>query len=1652
MRVALFLFVNTTMAKELKGKITLDTNAFVTALQNAARRLTEFNTAAAKPVIMPVSVDTKSAKAAFDTFHQAVKDKIQEPLELPPIKEPETPETFSIQEALRKAKEEAAKLQTALAEVAVQGGKGSGFYNSIATQLKQATAEADKLELALKEAGDQARTVAPPKASEAFTTSLRSAKDQAAQLQAEIAQIAVTQGKGSQAYADAVAKLKAANTEADKLESALKEAGEAAQDIEPPTSVFDGLTSQFKDAREQATAGGGIFGELANKVGQLASPIGLATAAAAALTAGLAATFTIGQEFETNLKSVSAVTGVTGAALDDIGNRARDLATTFGGSASEQLQVFQTTLSKIGPQLANDSEALSTFAANVNTLSKTDSALGAAGAVDALTGAMLQFGVNVDDSNEVAQESTRFINVLAASAAVGSASVSDVAQAIGVVGGTAKNANVTFEETNAALQVLASKSLVGSTAGTALTAVINKLQSASGPAADQLLAMGTSSQELGQILTTQGIGPAMDKLRGAMSSLGSDAEKNSFLVELFGETGLNAAAALLSGGQKLQEYTKGVTGTQDAFKQAEINMSTLSERISRATAAVQDIAIATYQAILPVINSIFSFIDSIYQQIAPVLDTIKTQVGDVFSNIFAVLRPIFAGIAALIGGSFVQALTVSISLLSGIASAISTFAQRVREAVEPIFQRLGALFGSAGDSALTLDTVIKGVGKTIEIFAGILAELGGFIAEVLVIPFQLLAGVIGNIVEFFESFTTSANQAKDEVKGTGQEVQKAAGFFTTLGNAILKIPAFLAGLRTAFIEIKNIIFEFGELITNVFSNGIEATFDKIFNLFADAGKKVGGGFNEGWNNALKSDEDKRKKEAEQSGKAVGDALVKGTVDAYNTLNAQLQKITADKPNLTDEQLKTTVTNYQTALQNALNLRQITQEQFKKLSDAADDLTKNSKDKEAGKNKEILDILSKQFEERKRQNDLVLAAYEIELKTQAAAEGRALNEEETRKIAEKKLALDRENLKAYEEIYKVVRDTNGILPKDVAIKGLNEGDVTKIKSDFVGLLKSLADQQINLSKIKFDDTNLKAELERIVSSIDLSKGFVQDAADLYSAPIDFIFDAVTGAALSQSEVWLQNAQKKVDALNNFIAEKEEQLRNSRSDEEQKALKAQLELAAKEVKASEKAISDERLRIKDSEEARRLALIDDENERELQEKLKSLRREFAETIKSTRAEGTERAAIQQRYLDREADLIEEYRRRNARGFVNSLSRAGEEAFTEIARVFAQPFKIEVDAEQAAEAAKQVEELRSQQDALIESLREGKISFQEYQEQIAALDGQIQDLEGNLPTFNLLEVVGERISEAFGSIADGLRKTVDTSVSEYEKYVAKISQLNEKLVAEVEGTAGYQQALVARNNAEQRAADITAGIYGTMAVATAASLGQMVAEQRPFLQAFVVSILDTLQAMVPVFTAMITGFSLASAESVATFGIAGIAKAAGITALLYAAVGAARAAVASSFGFKEGGYTGDGKRDDVKGVVHAGEIVFEQPLVRSQKNELLQLRTMLQQGVKMQDLLEAYKGTDIVIPKEYRPIELSMRNIVARTEHIPSTASNLNFNRLEKEVREMKDTLSSDLKTLKTSIKRTVGIDVHATVKDDRTIVDARLAALHRHIKGS
>ncbi len=296
-------------------------------------------------------------------------------------------------------------------------------------------------------------------------------------------------------------------------------------------------------------------------------------------------------EYEQSLANVGAITGQTGETLQGLGKDARALAVEFGTSATDQLASYQGILSKLGPGVAESSEALKLFATNVNILSASGGG-DAAQSMAALTDSMLQFGLISGDSLADAQASTDVINALAAGAQVGAAEVPEVTAAILNAGVAAKGANQSFESVNAAIQVLAVGGKKGAEAGVGLRNVFALMQKASGPAELAMTKLGTSSQELGEILTTQGLEAALAKLNSGFDGVGSAAEKNALLFQIFGAENASTAGILLDNTDKLRDFEDairaGQEGTGSAFEQAAQRMDTAQGTIDRARAFMQE--------------------------------------------------------------------------------------------------------------------------------------------------------------------------------------------------------------------------------------------------------------------------------------------------------------------------------------------------------------------------------------------------------------------------------------------------------------------------------------------------------------------------------------------------------------------------------------------------------------------------------------------------------------------------------------------------------------------------------------------------------------------------------------------------------------------------------------------------------------------------------------------------------------------------------------------------------------------------------------------------------------------------------------------------------------------------------------------------------
>ncbi|MDA6067994.1 phage tail tape measure protein [Flavobacterium sp. AC] len=296
-----------------------------------------------------------------------------------------------------------------------------------------------------------------------------------------------------------------------------------------------------------------------------------------------------GMDLSTSMYDLSAMTGVAGDKLKEIETYARKSAKTFGGSAADGAESYKLILGQLTPEIAKVPAALDAMGKSVAVTSKLMRGDQVA-STELLTTAMNQYQVSLDDPIAASEEMARMMNVMAAAAGEGSAELPQIKQALEQAGMAAKGANVSFEETNAALQVLDKAGKKGSEGGVALRnamAIMSQgrflpkdTQKALRAAGVDMVAMGNRSLPLAQRLAA--LEPVM--------------KDSALMTKLFGMENQNAARALISGIPEIERLTTAITGTNTAYEQAAIVMESPLEKNKRIQAQIDDFKISLFNA------------------------------------------------------------------------------------------------------------------------------------------------------------------------------------------------------------------------------------------------------------------------------------------------------------------------------------------------------------------------------------------------------------------------------------------------------------------------------------------------------------------------------------------------------------------------------------------------------------------------------------------------------------------------------------------------------------------------------------------------------------------------------------------------------------------------------------------------------------------------------------------------------------------------------------------------------------------------------------------------------------------------------------------------------------------------------------------------
>ena len=309
-----------------------------------------------------------------------------------------------------------------------------------------------------------------------------------------------------------------------------------------------------------------------------------------------------GIRFETAVAEMSGITNMEGKELDALADKARNTAKVFGVDAANAMGVYKDLLSKITPELKKAPDALEIMSNNVMTLSKTMQN-DVPGASAAMSTAMNQYKVSLDDPMKAAQTMTDYMNIMAAGTVEGSAEIKEVAEALKQTGSVAKTFGVEFAETNAVIQLLDKSGKKGSEGGIALRNTIVKLQAPTTDAVKQLKAAGVSIETMqNQSLSLT------DRLRAPTPVM----HNATIMSALFGGENLASAMALIDGVDQIDTWTEAIQGSTSAVDMAGKQMDTYAEKQKRMQAFIDDLKISFFEFVEP---------------IAPVLEVLGVLVG-----------------------------------------------------------------------------------------------------------------------------------------------------------------------------------------------------------------------------------------------------------------------------------------------------------------------------------------------------------------------------------------------------------------------------------------------------------------------------------------------------------------------------------------------------------------------------------------------------------------------------------------------------------------------------------------------------------------------------------------------------------------------------------------------------------------------------------------------------------------------------------------------------------------------------------------------------------------------------------------------------------------------------------------------------------------
>lgn len=515
----------------------------------------------------------------------------------------------------------------------------------------------------------------------------------------------------------------------------------------------------------------------------------------AAMGAGVSAAVKVGMDFESQMSKVQAISGATGAEMQMLTDKAKEMGAKTKFSATESGQAFEYMAMagwKTEDMLGGIEGIMNLAAASGEDLAATS---------DIVTDALTAFGLSASDSSH-------FADVLAAASTNANTNVSLMGETFKYVAPVAGALGFSVEDTATAIGLMANAGIKGSQAGTALRAIMSRLTKPTDEVAIAMSELGLS------VINNDGSMKSLNEitgdLRSSFSGL-SEAEKASMAATLGGQEAMSGLLAIVNASDedfdKLQSAINGatdeLTGYSAAAEMAEAMQNNLAGQLDKIKAAAEILGIELYDSIKQPLTDIAKAGAEAISEL-----TIAFQEGGAAGLIDAggkLIADLLTGIA----GALPNVITMAVQIITSIINSLSANTPQILSAGIQILQALinGMLqiLPAVGEFILTLMT---------ELYAQISAQAPGLLQK----GYELLSNLVDG---FVQAIPEVLPRVLDFIQGIGEKLAEAAPVLIEKGFEILS--KLVEGITTA---IPILIAKVPEIITT-FANVINDNFPTI---------------------------------------------------------------------------------------------------------------------------------------------------------------------------------------------------------------------------------------------------------------------------------------------------------------------------------------------------------------------------------------------------------------------------------------------------------------------------------------------------------------------------------------------------------------------------------------------------------------------------------------------------------------------------------------------------------------------------------------------------------------------------------------------------------------------------------------------------------